>query len=124
MNRPMKSRDVEASPMPSARDGAAPKPWDQAELADDLEEDLSLPDSGEIVQHPDGWYWLGADGRQQFGPYASFDEAQAEMHAASDDGLDLDESITEAEQDIGIADWLDPDTGEPAEGTHTRIEDH
>ena len=38
--------------------------------------------------------------------------------------LDLGESLLEAERELGLADWVDPDTGEPAEDTHTRIEDH
>lgn len=86
--------------------------------------DLSSPDTGSLVQHPDGWYWLGADGRQQFGPYASTEEARAAMNAAIDEDIEPGETLLEAEQELGIADWLDPDTGEPAEETHTRIEDH
>ena len=26
------------------------------------------------------------------------------------------ETLSEIERDIGVADWIDPDTGEPAEG--------
>jgi len=86
--------------------------------------DISPPGAGALVQHPDGWYWLADSGRQQFGPYASADEALAEMMAAGEDGIEPGETLFEAEQELGIADWLDPDTGEPAEGTHTRLEDH
>ena len=34
------------------------------------------------------------------------------------------EALHEAEAEIGINDWIDPDTGEPAEETYTHIEDH
>ena len=77
-----------------------------------------------LVQHPDGWYWLADSGRQQFGPYASADEALAEMAAAGEETIEPGETLNEAEDELGIADWLDPETGELAEGTHTRIEDH
>lgn len=86
--------------------------------------DLSLPDSGAVVQHPDGWYWLGADARQQFGPFPTLQDALADMNAAGDDFYEPGESLQEAEQELGIADWLDADTGEPAEHTRTHIEDH
>ena len=86
--------------------------------------DLSLPDSQVLVHHPDGYYWLGADGRMQIGPYATAELALADMHRSADDDIEPDESLPEAEQALGLSDWLDPDTGELAEATHTRIEDH
>ena len=98
--------------------------FDETMGDEDAPPDVSLPDSGALVQHPDGWYWLGADGRQQFGPYATAEQARAEMHAAEDEGLEPGETLLEAEQELGIAEWVDPDTGEPAEATHTRLEDH
>lgn len=85
--------------------------------------DLSPPDTGSLVKHPDGWYWLNTDVHQQFGPYATADEALAALHAADEDELEPGETLEEAERELGISDWLDPDTGEPAEGTHTHIED-
>ena len=86
--------------------------------------DLSLPDSQALVHHPDGYYWLGAGGREQFGPYATAEEALAALHHAADDDIEPEESLLEAEQALGLADWVDPDTGGLAEATHTRIEDH
>jgi hypothetical protein len=86
--------------------------------------DLSLPDSQDLVRHPDGYYWLGRDGRVQIGPYATAEEALADLHRAEDGGIEPDESLPEAEQALGLADWLDPDTGGLAEATHTRIEEH
>lgn len=86
--------------------------------------DLSLPDSHALVHHPDGYYWLGVDGRTEFGPFATAEEALAELHRADEDDLEPDESLPEAEQVLGLADWVDPDTGGLAEATHVRIEDH
>jgi hypothetical protein len=34
------------------------------------------------------------------------------------------ESLAEAEDELGLAGWVDPDTGELAEDTFTHLEDH
>jgi hypothetical protein len=101
-------------------DGASPEP-DAADLNDlsDPREELL----GRIVERPDGLHWVAPDGHQEFGPYASVEEALAAMSEAADDSPEPGESLAEAEQELGIADWLDPDTGEPAEGAGARIVD-
>lgn len=97
-----------------------PEPgFDEASLAD-----TSLPDSGSVVRHPDGYYWLAADGHQQFGPFATVQEALDDMNAAGEESIEPGETLQEAEQELGLADWVDADTGELAEGTATRLEDH
>ena len=74
---------------------------------------------GELVHRPDGYYWLDADGRQELGPFATMEEALAEVDVSDADESEPGESLEEAEDEIGIADWIDPDTGEPAEGLST-----
>jgi hypothetical protein len=74
-----------------------------------------------VVERPDGYYWLGFDGHQEFGPFADLDETLGDMEAAEDDAFEPGETLAEAEREIGIAEWIDPDTGEPAEDTATRI---
>lgn len=108
--------------MTSPRRNRAPSPTvDEVPPVDDL----SLPEHDALVQHPDGWYWLAADGKQQFGPFDTAEEALADMGAASDDEvIGPGETLHEVEDELGLADWVDPDTGTLAEGTHTRIEDH
>jgi hypothetical protein len=86
--------------------------------------DLSLPDSGAVVRHPDGYYWLAGDGHQQFGPFDSVEDALADMNASSEEDIEPCETVLEAEQELGIADWVDPDTGEPAEHTRVHILDN
>jgi len=73
-----------------------------------------------IVARPDGYHWLSPDDRQEFGPFASAAAARADMQSIHD-GAEIDgpEALLEAERGIGIADWIDPDTGEPAEGQST-----
>ena len=74
------------------------------------------PPASTVVSRPDGYYWLSADGRQEIGPFDSHAEALADSDALSDEAVAPGETLHEAETEIGIADWLDPDTGEPAEG--------
>jgi hypothetical protein len=87
-----------------------------AEDAELLE--LDAEDDGEsIVARPDGYHWLARDGVQEFGPFETLEEARAAMQAASvDSEHEPAETLQEAELEIGIADWIDPETGEPAEG--------
>lgn len=87
--------------------------------------DLVPPDDSKmLVHHPDGYYWLAHDGRVQVGPYASAEEALADLHAADEDGVAPEGSLSEAEAALGLSDWVDPDTGQLAEDMHTRLEEH
>jgi hypothetical protein len=54
--------------------------------------------------------------RQEFGPFASVEMALADMAEADGEAPEPGETLQEAEDEIGIADWIDPDTGDPAEG--------
>lgn len=76
------------------------------------------PDEG-FVCRPDGWYWLDGDATTGFGPFASRAEAQADRDRYAEDDLSEGETLQEAEQELGLADWIDPDTGAPAEGWST-----
>lgn len=71
---------------------------------------------GRIVARPDGYHWLAQDGKQEFGPFETLELAQQDMDAADGGELDPTISLQEAEREIGIGEWLDPETGEPAEG--------
>jgi hypothetical protein len=79
--------------------------------------------AGRVIERPDGFYWENAAGEAR-GPYATRDEAEADRladgAAAEADGT---ESLQEAESELGISDWIDPDTGGPAEDNVPRIED-
>lgn len=82
---------------------------DQAGLSADNPAD----DDQAIVLRPDGYYWVAAHG--EVGPFSSWSEALADQ-AANDETPETGETLQEAEADIGVADWIDPETGEPAEG--------
>ena len=80
------------------------------------EELLRVDEVDAILVRPDGYYWRAPDGRQEFGPFASVELALADMAEAGGEAPEPGETLQEAEDEIGIADWIDPDTGDPAEG--------
>jgi hypothetical protein len=70
----------------------------------------------QIMARPDGYYWVAPDGRQEFGPFATLEDAMADMQSSDEEAPGPGESLQEAESELGVADWIDPETGEPAEG--------
>lgn len=78
---------------------------------------------GQVVKRSDGYYWRATDDMQETGPFDSVEEAEADMLAAGGEAPEPGETLQEAESELGIADWIDPDTGEPAEGlSHPRLD--
>jgi len=80
-------------------------------------------DRTRIIERPDGVYWQDKESGREYGPFATLLEAVQDMEAgesASEPG----ETLEEAESEIGISDYIDPDTGVPAEDGVPRIEDH
>jgi hypothetical protein len=81
-------------------------------------------DTTRILERPDGFYWENKATGEQFGPFATLAEAQKDMEYGAEDEIEVAETAEEAEDEVGIADWIDPETGLPAEGSVPRIEDH
>ncbi|MCW5657248.1 MAG: hypothetical protein KIT60_06070 [Burkholderiaceae bacterium] len=69
-----------------------------------------------LFERPDGWYWAAPDAQQEFGPFVTRMEARADRDRLEQQGIDDVEALQEAESEIGIADWIDAETGAPAEG--------
>lgn len=93
-----------------------PKPRRRVGAAAVIEEHRPEAADHGLVSHPDGWYWVAPGGHQEFGPFESAEAARADRDRDEELGPAL--SLAEAEDAIGINDWIDPDTGEPAEGRH------
>ena len=93
-----------------------PAPPVVEELTDVEDEELTEVDMGSVILRPDGYHWQGPDGKQEFGPFETLEAALADMGAVDEETSEPGESLQEAEVEIGIADWVDPDTGELAEG--------
>jgi hypothetical protein len=81
-------------------------------------------DRTRLIERPDGFYWQSKDDGREYGPFASLLEAVLDMQLADEAAIEPGETVEEARSEIGIAGWVDPETGEPAEETVTRIEEH
>jgi hypothetical protein len=83
------------------------------------------PIAGRVLKRPDGYYWE-AQGRDPRGPFATRDEAEADLLAGgpTEEGLEAEDGLHEAESELGISDWIDPDTGGPAEDHVPHIDDN
>lgn len=98
-----------------------PVPISDAEARSATVEDERL---ARVVRHPDGHYWVAPDGHQQFGPFDSIEAALADMEVEEADFDAAPPSLEEVEEALGIASWIDPETGAPTEDSHLRLEDH
>jgi hypothetical protein len=78
---------------------------------------------GEIIERPDGFYWEDRSDGKLYGPFPSLLEAEQDMQYEVDSDYEEGESLEEAEAEIGISDWIDPDTGAPAEDTTPHLHD-
>jgi hypothetical protein len=81
-------------------------------------------DNASVVERPDGFYWQSRESGKEFGPFPTLLEALEDMQYRVDSDYEPGESVEQAEAEIGIAEWVDPDTGELAEEFRPRIEDH
>jgi len=85
----------------------------------DGDEAVTEVDMGHIMLRPDGYHWQSPDGTQEFGPFETLEAALADMESASEENSEPGETLQEAEDELGVSDWVDPDTGELAEGLST-----
>ena len=76
-----------------------------------------------VIERPDGFYWQDELTDKLFGPFPTLLEAVQDMQGQSDSDYEEGESLEDAEEEIGISTWIDPETGEPAEGLSTRHSD-
>ncbi len=81
-------------------------------------------DRARVIERPGGFYWRAEEGGTEYGPFPSRAEADADMRSAEDSEYEPGETLAEAEDEIGMSGWIDPDTGEPAEESIPRTEDH
>ena len=90
---------------------------------------ISIPETSpdfdrtRVIERPDGFYWQDKLTGELYGPFATLLEAAQDMQDHDGNGFEEGESLEEAESEIGMADWLDPETGEPAEDMPTRYSD-
>jgi hypothetical protein len=82
-------------------------------------------ESARVIERPDGFYWQDELSDKFFGPFATLLEAVQDMQgqSGSDSDFEEGESLEDAEAEIGISNWIDPETGEPAEGLSPHLSD-
>ena len=80
-------------------------------------------DKNRVIERPDGFYWQDKTSDKLYGPFPTLLEAVLDMQVENDAGLEAGETLGEAEAEIGISDFIDPQTGEPAEGMQPHLSD-
>ncbi len=88
-------------------------------MDDDGDESVTEVEIGQVMHRPDGYYWQTPDGKQEYGPFENLELALGHMESTSEETSEPGESLQEAEDEIGVADWIDPETGSLAEGQST-----
>lgn len=81
-------------------------------------------DETRIIERPDGFYWQAKDGGREYGPFATLFDAVQDMQGSNEATPEPGETLQEAESELGVAEWVDPETGAPAEEERPRIENH
>ena len=81
-------------------------------------------DRTRITERPDGFYWREKEGKREYGPFDSLIAAVDDMEYSVDSDYEPGESLEEAESELGVSSWVDPETGELSEEERPRLEDH
>lgn len=76
-----------------------------------------------VIERPDGFYWMDDVSGKEYGPFTTLLEAMQDMQDTGDSDFGEGMPLDEAEEEIGMSGWVDPETGEPAEETVTRYSD-
>lgn len=76
-----------------------------------------------FIERPNGVYWRASGSTTEYGPFSTLAEATSDAEGREDPTFQATDSIAEAEAELGISEWIDPDTGVPAEESVPRIED-
>jgi hypothetical protein len=84
---------------------------------------IPADDASRIIERPDGFYWIDPETGVEFGPFPKASQAVADMQSANESSFESGEILQEAEAELGIANWIDPETGTPAEDSVPRLED-
>ena len=105
---------------------AAARRREEAPVAEAAATEAAPLAAGRVIERPDGFYWEAKKGGDAHGPFASRAEAEADLLSggSAEDDVEAPEGLQEAESELGINEWIDPDTGGPAEDNVPRIEDH
>jgi hypothetical protein len=80
-------------------------------------------DQTRVIERPDGFYWQDKLSDELHGPFETLLKAAQDMQNHNGNGYEEGETLEEAESEIGMSDWIDPETGRPAEDMPTHLSD-
>jgi hypothetical protein len=81
-------------------------------------------DRTRVIERPDGFYWQDKESGGEYGPFPTLLEATEDMEYSDESDFEPGETLAQAEDELGISDWIDPDTGGPSEEGRPHLEDH
>jgi len=81
-------------------------------------------DKTHVIERPDGFYWQSQTDGREAGPFPTLIAAIEDMQYQGESEVGPGETVEEAEAELGLSDWIDPETGELAEENVPRLEDH
>lgn len=117
MGNAKRSTPTHETPMKLNRAEARPSPKKHGLVDEEAAEEARLDDlKSRLVERPDGFYWQEELSTKLYGPFPTLMEALQDMQYREDSDYEEGETLQEAEAEIGISDWVDPETGLPAEG--------
>ncbi len=91
-------------------------------MGSDIPETPPNFDETRVIERPDGFFWQDKVTDRFFGPFATLNEAVQDMQYNPESDYEPGETLKEVEDELGISDWVDPETGELGEESH-RLED-
>jgi hypothetical protein len=77
-----------------------------------------------VVERPDGFWVQPLAGGPESGPYASLIEAIEDQRESDEEEPQSAQALAEVESEIGVSDWIDPETSELAEDNVPHLEEH
>ncbi len=77
-----------------------------------------------VLELPTGFWVQALTGGEKSGPYRSLVEAIEAQRDGEPEDAGGDDALAEVEAELGLSDWIDPDTSAPAEDGVPHIEDH
>jgi hypothetical protein len=81
-------------------------------------------ENARIIERPDGFYWQSTETGEESGPFKTLSDAVEDMEFSGDSEFDVPDTLEEAEADLGVEGYIDPETGELEDPSLPRLDEH
>jgi len=81
-------------------------------------------ENARIFERPDGFYWRSTDTGEESGPFKTLSDAVEDLEFNADSEVDIPDTLEEAEADLGVEGYIDPETGELEDPSLPRLGEH